>query len=85
MGRLSILVMSSSRSANTLSALNSCPAPSGTENTTLVLKSEPPDRAAQRQEHHSSHCLTLLTAIICCCHVLLVSVLCSGMCPALTR
>ena len=46
MGRLSILLMSSSRSANTLSALNSWPGPSGTEKTTLVLKSEAPDLAA---------------------------------------
>ena len=46
MGRLSILVISSSRIANTLSALNSWPALSGTENTTLVLKSEALSRAA---------------------------------------
>ena len=46
MGRLSILLMSSSRSANTLSALKSCPGPSGTEKTTLVLKSEAPPLAA---------------------------------------
>ncbi len=50
MGRLSILLMSRSRSANTLSALNSCPGPSGTENTTLVLKSEAPDLAAQHRK-----------------------------------
>lgn len=37
-GLLSILVMSMSRSANTLSALNSCPGPSLRLNTMLVLK-----------------------------------------------
>ena len=46
MGRLSILVMSRSRNANTLSALNNWPALSGTENTTLVLNSEAPSDAA---------------------------------------
>ena len=55
MGRLSIFVMSRSRIANTLSALNSWPALSGTEKTTLVLKTEAPNRAARHRTIQPCH------------------------------
>ena len=64
MGRLSILVMSRSRSANTLSALNSCPGPSGTLNTTDVLYASAAPRAARRgRAARSGHALMTMKSL----------------------